>query len=611
MDFKDYWTQYGWPDKRATDEGIAEAAWKAAKEDSRQEVMKQKLQASKNPPRRWTITSQKDDDFAPALEGPPISVGEAKSGIPVIEDRDDMARIRIEMIKELANKHEKISAWVIERREEILIAFMAKYNLEPDQVEQVEFQGENGLVWSVRSKDPASAIPLPIEIVYALQASERALMGLGICMDKECGSDPCDAYQQIVAILPDDQRVNVNCAQVSHRTDADRVTAKSLLEWFKACPGASWLATIKDLEEAIPHVLAGTRPKGGVVLKREEAAPAEQGVGALDLILVDALVQRVVEGAFHKELGAKWNAAWQRVRALVQSQAARIVRLEAVENEGAGEFNAAARAEGYSSAMHRHIVREMVRWWPNGSAAFPGGEKQAKSFLDTWDLGRCEVRGGPDAEALVRSMVTFLATDASMGEEMLPTDRAWLVMAQEYIKGRSIEQPKANGREMVLSWDNGVRDYSAQVWGYFEGGELRITRIETLAPEPDDQMISLGCAYGNLLIQVHDLRNAVTKVIPALEKVRTGISKGQGEWPYIDRELLQAKQALEVQMDRKVGPAAGPLPGCRWRYSQGQLFCGTMRLMKDDWDTNPVEGFKEEVMGWACGVLNNASGESA
>lgn len=48
----------------------------------------------------------------------------------------------------------------------------------------------------------------------------------------------------------------------------------------------------------------------------------------------------------------------------------------------------------------------------------------------------------------------------------------------------------------------------------------------------------------------------------------------------------------------------------RWRYSQGYLFCGTLRAMRDDWDTNPSEEFKKETMGWACQVLNKAGEEA-
>lgn len=51
-----------------------------------------------------------------------------------------------------------------------------------------------------------------------------------------------------------------------------------------------------------------------------------------------------------------------------------------------------------------------------------------------------------------------------------------------------------------------------------------------------------------------------------------------------------------------VAPDA-PLTG-QWRYSNGVLCCGTLRVMRDDWDTNPAPEFRAQVMEWACRTLN-------
>lgn len=101
------------------------------------------------------------------------------------------------------------------QREEIAKAFLAIHECDPADVEQ--YSGPDpehgmGIVWGLRLKKK----PISDEIIEALQASERALMTRNVCMDPECGSDPCDAYQKILAVLPADKRVNVNCATISH-----------------------------------------------------------------------------------------------------------------------------------------------------------------------------------------------------------------------------------------------------------------------------------------------------------------------------------------------------------------------------------------------------------
>lgn len=50
----------------------------------------------------------------------------------------------------------------------------------------------------------------------------------------------------------------------------------------------------------------------------------------------------------------------------------------------------------HPSAQRDAVIAEMVRWWPNGMAAFPGGVPQAASFLDFWDIGRCRIRDFSD-----------------------------------------------------------------------------------------------------------------------------------------------------------------------------------------------------------------------
>lgn len=48
-----------------------------------------------------------------------------------------------------------------------------------------------------------------------------------------------------------------------------------------------------------------------------------------------------------------------------------------------------------------------------------------------------------------------------------------------------------------------------------------------------------------------------------------------------------------------------PLTG-RWRWSNGTLCCGTMRIARLDFDTDPSHEFQEELLDWICNTLNEA-----
>ncbi len=52
--------------------------------------------------------------------------------------------------------------------------------------------------------------------------------------------------------------------------------------------------------------------------------------------------------------------------------------------------------------------------------------------------------------------------------------------------------------------------------------------------------------------------------------------------------------------------AAKPLSG-RWHHGGGHLCCGTIRVAKEDFDTNPSNEFKTELFDWMCQSLNSAS----
>jgi hypothetical protein len=69
---------------------------------------------------------------------------------------DDLTNIRIrqfDFTKDLQEKVAKKLAYIIEQREEIITAFIAKYGCQPDEIEQVEERYDGLTKWYVRKKD--------------------------------------------------------------------------------------------------------------------------------------------------------------------------------------------------------------------------------------------------------------------------------------------------------------------------------------------------------------------------------------------------------------------------------------------------------------------------
>lgn len=50
-----------------------------------------------------------------------------------------------------------------------------------------------------------------------------------------------------------------------------------------------------------------------------------------------------------------------------------------------------------------------------------------------------------------------------------------------------------------------------------------------------------------------------------------------------------------------------PLTG-RWHHGNGVLVCGTVRVARADFDTNPSAAFEDEMLGWMCRVMNAETG---
>lgn len=60
-----------------------------------------------------------------------------------------------------------------------------------------------------------------------------------------------------------------------------------------------------------------------------------------------------------------------------------------------------------------------------------------------------------------------------------------------------------------------------------------------------------------------------------------------------------AKRAAPGADTREAAPLSG-----EWRHNAGYLCCGTLRIMRADWDTDAAPEFRQEVMDWLVGRLN-------
>ena len=75
------------------------------------------------------------------------------------------------------------------------------------------------------------------------------------------------------------------------------------------------------------------------------------------------------------------------------------------------------------------------------------------------------------------------------------------------------------------------------------------------------------------------------------------------------RDKFEKELQPMPQGSGETGSASLPLPPLtgRWRYNQGYMCCGTIRVFRQDIDTNPSEEMKAEIFGWMAEVLNAAS----
>lgn len=63
-------------------------------------------------------------------------------------------------------------------------------------------------------------------------------------------------------------------------------------------------------------------------------------------------------------------------------------------------------------------------------------------------------------------------------------------------------------------------------------------------------------------------------------------------------------QTASAQQDER--EASEPPLGGRWHHGNGVVVCGTLRIFGEDFDTDPVQEFKEKLLTWVCDTLNSA-----
>lgn len=56
---------------------------------------------------------------------------------------------------------------------------------------------------------------------------------------------------------------------------------------------------------------------------------------------------------------------------------------------------------------------------------------------------------------------------------------------------------------------------------------------------------------------------------------------------------------------------SAPVLRSEWRHSHGMIFCGTLRIAKGDFDTNPHPDFCARVFDDICRTMNAAQNEQA
>lgn len=72
--------------------------------------------------------------------------------------------------------------------------------------------------------------------------------------------------------------------------------------------------------------------------------------------------------------------------------------------------------------------------------------------------------------------------------------------------------------------------------------------------------------------------------------------------------LRLQKEANARRAASELAPARGSAPTLKghWRHSHGLIFCGTLRIAREDFDTNPHPDFRDKVFDEICDMMNRA-----
>ena len=96
---------------------------------------------------------------------------------------------------------------------------------------------------------------------------------------------------------------------------------------------------------------------------------------------------------------------------------------------------------------------------------------------------------------------------------------------------------------------------------------------QTVTQIPVSEALALACAYGSLLIRVHDLRKAAVLAERAAREACEYIARGRGEWPHVARILAASAETLAKEI-ALTEPQAGPRPDPGFKPGPGSPFSG-------------------------------------
>jgi hypothetical protein len=73
-------------------------------------------------------------------------------------------------------------------------------------------------------------------------------------------------------------------------------------------------------------------------------------------------------------------------------------------------------------------------------------------------------------------------------------------------------------------------------------------------------------------------------------------------------DILKVVEYLKTFFDYAQSQSEPSISG-HWHHGNGTLCCGTLRIAREDFDTNPNPEFKKEIFDWICTTLNKANGK--